>query len=117
MLQIKLTGFIDEQNAKILEVSPNLLILQLGSGGLFAWGRSAPGRLPVRLTLDIKDIATHEEQPGSLKRISLKATVEPLGRPSDADAFRARALQVVDQLRSHLLADGAVSGMESAAGH
>jgi diguanylate cyclase (GGDEF)-like protein len=117
MLQIKLTGFIDEQNAKILEVSPNLLILQLGGGGLFAWGRPNTGRLPVRLTLDIKDVAAHEELPGSLKRISLKTTVEPLGRPSDADAFRSRALQVVDQLRSHLLADGAISGLEPVAGH
>jgi diguanylate cyclase (GGDEF)-like protein/putative nucleotidyltransferase with HDIG domain len=103
MLQLKLTGFIEEQGARIVKVDPKQLILQIGGGGFFGgWGKSQTERIPVRITMDLSDPPAESTGPGG-KRLIIKATVEPVGRAADEELFRARAHHVVEQLRSHLM--------------
>lgn len=103
MLVLKLTGFVEENAAKLLNVEPRQVVMQVGSSGLFSgWGRAAGERLPVQVTMDISDAPREPESTG--KRLLLKTTVVPLTRHVDATVFRARANHVIEQLRSHLIA-------------
>lgn len=105
MLHLKLTGFVEEQKAKILAVDQKSVMLQLGSGSLFTgWSRASADRLPVKVLLEIGEATSEANQKGG-KRQMLKLTIEPAGKCHDQELFRQRSLQVVDQLKSHLMAD------------
>ncbi|SFH55138.1 diguanylate cyclase [Planctomicrobium piriforme] len=105
MLQLKLTGFIESQRAKIISVDPRKVVLQLGQGGLLSgWSKSAVERIPVKVTIDITD-GPEELNQKSNRRLLLKVHVEPVGRSADDDQFKVRAALVIDQLRSHLMAE------------
>ena len=104
MLALKLSGFIEEQSAKIEKVTPEQVVLKFGSLGLFGgWSKNLE-KCPVKLTLDLSPPPT-DNQPSRAVRLVVKATVVPIGKPGDAELFRTRASIVVEQLRSHLIAE------------
>jgi len=105
MLQLKLTGFIEEQKAKLLSVEPGRVLMQIGSANLFAnWTRSSAERLPVKIMLEMKDANTGDGLTGP-RRLILQLTITPLNRGTDAEAVYQRGQLVVEQLKSHLMAD------------
>lgn len=103
MLPFKLKGFVEEHSARLVLVTPQQVVLTIGSSGLLGgWGRVSD-RQPVRLTLDIEEMAS--SQVSGTRRIRLVTSVEPIGRPTNEKVFRARAFRVVEVLRSYLIAD------------
>jgi len=104
ILQLKLTGFVEEQKAKILSVEPRCVVLQMGSSQFFSnWSRTTD-RMPVKVTLDILDDCP-ESSITTGRRLILQITIIPAGRTQDGKALRARGIQIVEQLKSHLMAD------------
>lgn len=105
MLHLKVTGFVEEFRAKILKVSPKDVTLQVGSGGLFTnWTQNAQHRIPVKLHLEIHE-APQELTSKSGRRLKLLVTLEPVGRCNDHERFHERSAQLVDALKSYLMAD------------
>lgn len=104
ILQLKLSGFIEQQKAKILSVESGRVILQMGTSTLFGgWSRN-PERLPVKVMLDIEDEA-RDSSVQTVRRLILKVSVVPTGRIPDADILHVRGQQLVDQLKSHLMSE------------
>lgn len=104
MLTQKLTAFVEEQAAKILSVSPQLLEVQIGQTGYFVgWSRRWE-KMPVKLTVRIQ-----QESPGTQKagtpRALLIAIVEPLTKSAKPDEFQCRASSITDALRSYLMGE------------
>ncbi|REJ94918.1 MAG: diguanylate cyclase, partial [Planctomycetota bacterium] len=102
MLVYKLKGFVQDHDARLLEVRSDLVAMQLGRTGLFGkWG-ARPEKKPVEL---IVAIGEESDGQGGRSRVALEVTVTPLGRVTDLEIFHHRAANVVEQLRSYLLAD------------
>lgn len=103
MLQLKLTGFVEERRARILSVDSRHLLLQIGSPGMFfSWTKNQVERLPVKVRIDINE--TSVDQGGnSIKRLALNVTIDPVGRMNDEELFQTRASMIVEQLRAHLM--------------
>ena len=103
MLVYKLKGFVEDHNARLLDVRSNLVAMQIGRSGMFGrWGKQ-PDRQPVELIVSISDGPA--DQHGTRPRAALEVTAAPIGRALSADAFHSRATEVVELLRSYLLAD------------
>lgn len=104
MLVYKLKGFVEDQGARLVKVTQEQVVMQVGNAALFGgWGR-ATKRQPVRLTVDLETNAEGGSLRGS-RRVALKITVEPIGRPATPEAFHFRARDVVERLRGYCVAD------------
>jgi diguanylate cyclase (GGDEF)-like protein len=103
MLPFKLRGFVEEHSARLELVTPQQVVLTIGSAGLLGgWGRDSE-RQPVRLTFDIEEPASAHVS--GTRRIRLATRITPIGRPGNETLFRRRAHRVVQLLRSYLIAD------------
>jgi diguanylate cyclase (GGDEF)-like protein len=103
MVVYKLTGFVEDHDARLLDVRNNLVGMQIGHKRLFGkWG-SIGKKQPVELIVSIGD----EIRVGrsATKRVEMEITVTPIGRPADSDTFHLRAARLLEHLRSYLLAD------------
>ncbi len=104
LLPMKLAGFVEDNFSRIVSVTKDKVIINVGkSGFLSGWG-STPHKQPIRLTMEI-----HEPPADAFisrnKRILLKVVTTPISKPSSPDAFQNRALHVIETLRSYLIAD------------
>lgn len=104
MLPFKLKGFVQDNHAKIIEVKDSELILNVGSCGLLGGWGSKPDKQPVKIRIEISDLPRNEKVSGT-KRLLLKTTTEPIGRPAKHETFANRATLVTEALRSYLIAD------------
>ncbi len=104
MLPAKLKGYVLDNLSEILEVNENELLLQVGVPGVFGGWGSKTDRQPVKVHIEFQDLPRDEKVAGT-KRILLKTTTEPIGRPSKHSTFHTRAMYVVESLRSYLIAD------------
>lgn len=104
MLSVKLKGYVLDNLSEILEVNENELLLQVGVPGVFGGWGGKPDRQPVKVHIEFQDLPRNEKKVGT-KRILLKTTTEPIGRPSKHSTFHTRAMLVVESLRSYLIAD------------
>jgi len=105
LLQLKLAGFIEEYKARILSVEPKHVSLQIGSASLFsAWTRNSAERLPVKVSLQIADGCPDGNLRGG-RQLILTIVVEPAGRCHDPEIIKMRGVQIVEQLKSHLMVD------------
>jgi len=105
MLQMKLAGFVENQNAKILKVEPKKLELQVGTSSLLSsWSRSAAEKMPVKMRIDVSENLSETSRQGS-SRLVLKVQVEPVSRPADEEQFKNRAHLLIEELRSYLIAN------------
>lgn len=99
----KLKGFVDDHDARLLDVRSDLVGMQLGRKPLFGkWG-GIPKKQPVELIICIGSEVTTGRS--ATRRVQMDITVRPVGRPPNADAFQYRAGRILEELRSYLLAD------------
>lgn len=105
-LMLKLCGFIEDQQAEILNVDEQRLQLRVGRSWLARLWHGVRGHGPLEVTLDIdRQAVRHIDRwrrvhaPHAVVRVH----VRPLGRLWRQDAFEACARQVMQRLRRYLI--------------
>jgi hypothetical protein len=105
-LMLKLCGFIEDQQAEILDVNEKRLQLRVGRSWLQRWWHGVRSHGPLEITLDIDRQAVRLiddwrriHAPHAVVRVH----VRPLGRLWRQDAFEACARQVMQRLRRYLI--------------
>lgn len=107
MLVYKLAGFVDDYQAKILEVNPERVVMRLGSRGVIpGWG-STDARRPV--TIEVVIGKEEAPEPGKkrarAKRVEVLVTIRPVGWIRKQDVFQHRAANVFKYLKGYFIAD------------
>lgn len=107
MLIYKLGGFVNDADAKILDVGQRHLHLKIGKPTLFGgWGKQAKNQ-PVRVEVTYEQTDPNDRR--KLKRDEQRhpfhVTVTPLVNVSNAKSFRDRAMAIIHELRDYLAAD------------
>lgn len=101
MIVYKLSGFVDEMNAKLKTVNEQQVVMTIGKGGWFgAWGEE-PEEQPVRVTVGIGSI---REGRGAAKYVPIEVLIVPDGKNPKHEVFEYRAKRIVEALRSFLVA-------------
>ncbi|HID21310.1 MAG TPA: hypothetical protein EYP14_02790 [Planctomycetaceae bacterium] len=107
MVVYKLGGFVSDQKAKLVEVTPKRALLQLGTRGLLPfWGRTET-KQPVDLEIEFGE---PETAPGTARRaasrrVRIDVTIRPAGWVRDPDLFERRARNVLKTLRGYFVAE------------
>lgn len=104
MLPIKLKGFVQDNQAKLIDVKEKELVVHVGASALLGGWGNRPEKQPVKVHIEITELPRNEKVAGT-KRLLLKTTTEPIGRPSKHETFQSRAIHVTEALRSYLIAD------------
>ena len=103
MVVYKLKGFVEDCDARLLDVRSNLVGMRIGHKPVFGkWGATTK-KQPVEMIISIGD----EIRVGrsATKRVEMEVTLTPIGQPADSETFHYRAAHLIEQLRSFLLAD------------
>ena len=104
MIVYKLKALVDEHSARLLEVTPTKVRMQLGQRGIVPFWGGSPERQPVEVSLEFGDERSMVARGASrLSQITVKIT--PLGWATNADLFQTRAKGVVKMLREYLAAE------------
>jgi hypothetical protein len=107
-LMLKLCGFIEDQQAQLLDVSEDRYRLQIGYNRLTRFWHGIAGHDPVEVTLQIhRDESYHPEagranRPG---RATIDVAVRPMGGSWRRDRFEECGQRIVQRLRLHLMAN------------
>ncbi len=108
LIVFKLGGFVNQANAKVLEVTPDRVRMRLGRTGLFpGWGRSNERR-PVEVDLDFSSEAPIKAVNGRKVRsnqIQVRVRIIPVGRIKSREIFLERARGVLKDLANYFMAD------------
>ncbi len=103
----KLGGFVNDQKAKLLEVTPQRALLQVGVRRLLPfWGNDDDSR-PIHVELSFGE----EQSPsagirrGASQLVEVRVKIRPLGWIKDSGIFRGRAERVLKELRSYFAAE------------
>lgn len=100
----KLKGFVQDYNARLIDVQPNLVALRLGETTLTRrWGRTAE-RQAVEMIVSLSEFDSQRKR-ATTRRVKLDVAVTPVGKAPDEETFQSRAARAVELLRSYLLAD------------
>src|SRR5690606_36049171 len=81
MLPMKLKGFVQDNFARIIDVKDSELLLHVGTSAMLGGWGSKPEQQPVKIQIEIVELPRNEKTAGT-KRLLLKTTTEPIGRPS-----------------------------------
>ena len=101
----KLSGFVNDNNGRVLSVEDKKVRISLGKQRLFfGWGKGS-AKQPVQLELQLATPAKATGKRDVSRRREISVSVRPLGEPRDEAQFRQRAGQVVELLRSYCLAE------------
>ncbi len=107
MLVYKLAGFVDDHQAKLMEVTPERVVMRLGNRGVIpSWGNH-DGRRPVTVEVVIGDEEVPEpgKKRARAKRVEIHVTIRPVGWIRKSDVFQNRASNVMKDLKSFFIAD------------
>jgi diguanylate cyclase (GGDEF)-like protein/putative nucleotidyltransferase with HDIG domain/PAS domain S-box-containing protein len=108
LIVFKLAAFMDEVNARVLEVSPERVRMRLGRRGLLpGWGRSDQ-RKPVDVELDLSSETPIRVVNGRKVRsnqVQVRVRVVPVGHARSREVFLERARGVLKELSNYFLAD------------
>jgi hypothetical protein len=100
MLVYKLGGYIHDQRAKLLEVTPKRATFRLGATGLLPFWGSSDERRPVEVELSFGEA---EALPAAARnrRLEVLLRVRPLGWIRNAAIFQDRAQRVCKELTAY----------------
>ena len=108
LIVFKLGGFVNQVNAKVLEVTPERVRMRLGRTGLFpGWGRSDHKR-PVDVELDFSSEAPIRAVNGrkvKSNQVQVRVRIVPVGRVKSREIFLERARGVLKELANYFMAD------------
>ncbi|MDA0831634.1 MAG: diguanylate cyclase [Planctomycetota bacterium] len=103
----KLSGFVNEFNAKVVSASPERAVIRLGRKGLFPYWSAADDGKPVELELVFGETYNKvvNGRKSSVSRVQIHYQIKPLGRVRKASVFQSRAKQVLKDLRAFFAAE------------
>ena len=106
MVVYKLGGFVDENRAKLLEVTPSRAVMRVGHRGLLPFWGSTDHRRPVEMSLEFDQPSSKSRAAGNNgAKVTVSVCIRPVGRVRKNGDFEARALRLIKELRSHFLAE------------
>ena len=104
MVVYKLKALVDEHAARLLEVTPTKLRMQMGQRGILPfWGGNAE-RQPVEVALEFGDERSAVAR-GASKLSEITVKITPRGWATNVDLFQTRAKSVVKLIREYLSAE------------
>jgi diguanylate cyclase (GGDEF)-like protein len=108
MIVYKLGGFVNEKEARLLEVTTARVRMRLGRRTLFSsWGKSDESQ-PVDVTLEFGSEAAIRDINGrkvKSNQIQVNVKIVPVGRVKKRDVFLSRARRVLKELTTYFLAE------------
>lgn len=107
MIVYKLGGFVDDHQAKLMEVEPERVVMRLGNRGVLpGWGNQDARRpVTVEVVFGKEEAQQPDKQVARARRVEILTTITPVGRIRKDDVFQARASRVFKELRGYFLAD------------
>jgi diguanylate cyclase (GGDEF)-like protein len=108
LIVFKIGGFVNQADARVLEVTPERVRMRLGRTGLLSgWGRSNE-RKPVEVALDFGSGAPIRVINGRTvksNQILVRVKIVPVGRIKSREVFLERARQVLKDLSTYFIAE------------
>lgn len=107
MIVYKLGGFVNDECAKLVEVTPKRAVIRLGSRSMFPFWRDKGDRQPVEMVVEFgeqKNVPTRRRHAAS-RTVAVEVRIHPLDSTRDADAFQRRARRIMKTLRSYFVAN------------
>ncbi|MBT6157344.1 MAG: diguanylate cyclase [Planctomycetaceae bacterium] len=107
MIVYKLGGFIDDHRARLIEVKPEFVKMQVGRRGLLPFWGSRDDRRPVLLEIKFGDGQSSRGHGAKKTAAQTKMTVsvQPIGWIRDQEQIEQRARRVIKDLRSYFVAN------------
>jgi diguanylate cyclase (GGDEF)-like protein/PAS domain S-box-containing protein len=107
MIVYKLGGFIDDHRARLIEVKPEFVKMQVGRRGLLPFWGSRDDRRPVLLEIKFGDGQSSRGNAArkSAAQTTMTVSVEPIGWVRDREQIEQRARRVIKDLRSYFVAN------------
>ncbi len=108
MLVYKMGGFVTDEKAKLLEVTPNRVLLRVGQRGLLPFWGGSDDRRPVDVEVNFGEPQRSEVRGRKVGTAKVLVTVRirPVGWIRDKETFDERAARVLRQLSSYFAAQG-----------
>lgn len=106
-LMLKLCGFIEDQNAELLDVNEDRYRLKIGHTRLSRFWHGISGHDPVEVTLYIRRDESYRPITGRHSRpadATIEIVVRPLGAGWRREKFDECGHRIVNRLRFHLMA-------------
>ncbi len=102
LIVYKLSGFIHDNHAKLLDVTTSRVLLRAGHPSLFGMWGSLPKHQPVELELTFDDRASGAKTGRqAAAKCNFQIKVRPQGWLWNAEVFQKRALQISQDLRQY----------------
>lgn len=107
MIVYKLGGFIDDHKAKLIEVTPEFVKIQVGRSGLLPFWGSRDERRPVLLEIKLGDGQSGRSNGAgkSTAQTTMTVNVTPVGWIRNREEIEQRAKRVIKALRSYFVAN------------
>lgn len=102
MCVYKLGGFVESNNARIVDVTENHVQLQLGQKGLFSTWGGTPERQPISMSLDISKMETKIR---TASRVRVAVRITPVGKVRRSETFQERARVAYRTLKEYFVAE------------
>ncbi len=105
-LIMKLLGFIEDQQAELLDITEDQLRLRVGRNWWERWWYGLRGHAPLEIRLDIRrgtDLALKPHQRVHASHSKINVAVRPLSRNWKPGPFQTQAERLVHRLRWHLM--------------
>ncbi len=106
-LMLKLCGFIEDQNAELLDVSEDCYRLKIGHARLTRFWHGISGHDPLEVTLQIRRDQTYRPETARGSRpanATVEIAVRPLGLGWRREKFNECGHRIVNRLRFHFMA-------------
>lgn len=104
MVVYKLGGFVDDNEARLLKVDPNRIVMRLGYRGILPFWGSSPDSQPVQMIIEF-GTPKRSAKRGVAKQVPITVNITPIGWPRRSRKFQARAKEAFKGLRSYFVAD------------
>lgn len=102
ILVYKLSGFVDETQAKLGKATKEEVELVIGKPTLFGGWGAEPERQPIRIQVHFLG---EDRSRGAAIRQEMRVVFSAVGRPKSSDQFQARVTDVLNLFRGYCVAD------------
>lgn len=104
MVVYKLGGFVDDNEARLMKVEPNRIVLRMGYRGILPFWGSTEDAQPVQMTIEF-GTPHRSSKRGASKQVPITIKVIPIGWPRRSRRFQLRAKNAFKAIRSYFAAE------------
>jgi diguanylate cyclase (GGDEF)-like protein len=108
MLVHKLTGFLKNEQARLVEVDQGRVLMRMGKAGLFgSWGKS-PAKQPVEIEVRLGPEAAPKVIAGRRHKSNqrlIEVCIRALAKPPGREVFELRAHEVLREISHHFMVE------------